>query len=289
MTLNELQLLQANRKEGESVNETKERLLQERRPVALLPPPAPEPIQEECSELDTDFEDTNIVIPRFKIIQPSTRLEGATTGRFLNTITGEERDKLENIVLLKRTTGRVLFPKDDYSGERICWSRNGMFPATQEILFKTGQPPQHDQCVSKSGGVKTIHCPLAEWYKDEKNNNIAPKCKDTIAFLAIDQGAFPFIIIFHGKAIPPIKTLLASIYLKTKQARLQGKTLYLRDFFVTLGLKLQINEKGKFYIPVVQKIEEINNEAEKKLFTDCFHAFERKNAIETQEAQTAIA
>lgn len=285
MTLNELNALHANRKEGESVNETKERLLQERRPVALLPPPAPEPIQEECAELDTDFEDTNIVIPRFKIIQPSTRLEGATTGRFLNTITGEEREKLENIVLLKRTTGRVLFPKDDYSGERTCWSYDGLFPAAQEILFKTGQPPQHDRCVSKSGSVKTVHCPLAEWLKDEKNNNIAPKCKDTIAFLAIDQGAFPFIIIFHGKAIPPIKTLLASIYLKKKQALLQGRTLYLRDFFVTLSLKLQINEKGKFFVPVVEKIEEISKPEDRELFTSCFQTFERKNMAEPQEAQ----
>lgn len=289
MTLNELQLLHANRKEGESVNETQKRLLQERKPVALLPPPQEEPGTEEPLPNDEDFAETSLVIPRYKIIQPTTRLEGATTGRYLNTLTGEEKEKLENIVFLKRTTGRVLFPKDDYSGERACWSYDGLFPAAQEILFKSGQPPQHSQCVSKSGGVKTIHCPMAEWHKDEKNNNIAPLCKETIGFLGIEQGDFPFMIIFHGKAIPTIKTLLASIYLKTKQALLQGKTLYLRDFFVTLGLKLQINEKGKFYMPVIEKIEEINNAAERKLFTDCFHAFERKNSIEPQEAQTATA
>ncbi|MBI4849402.1 MAG: hypothetical protein HY808_12650, partial [Nitrospirae bacterium] len=68
-----------------------------------------------------------------------------------------------------------------------------------------------------------------------------------------------------------------SVYLKKKQASMQGKELHLRDFRVILSLKLQMNEKGKYFTPVFEKTEEVASEPDRLLLTRCFDALSRKN------------
>lgn len=287
MTTTELQVLRESRLEGESLNETKDRLTKEGKfiPDKKSNLPATVPMNDE----EGFFQD-DLAIPRWRVIQPTSRIEGAKIGTFRNTLTGEEREKLENVIFLRRQNGRILFPKDDFSGERICWSYDGFFPAREEIIAKTGSDPKSDCCVKKACGQKIVCCPLAMWNNENKangngNGNRAPLCKETITFLGVDKNFLPLWLYFHGTAIPLVKNLISSIYLQKKQSAVQGQNIHLRDFRVTLGLKLQINDKGKFYVPVFEKVEKIADQEEQKLLTKCFDTLQKKELVETLELE----
>ena len=285
MTTTELQVLRENRLEGETLNATKDRLEKQTKliPVissqtALVPVKVEEPIIAEPPVSDEDgFFVADLMIPRWKTVQPTSRIEGAKEGCFYNSLTGELREKLENIVFLTRQNGRVLFPKDDFSGVRRCWSNNGVNPAADSVFMQTSEKPKSHICVSGNNGDRKIVCPFAEWRKTEKGNT-APECRETISFLGLDmQTLTPFFMIFHGTGIPPVKNFISSVYLKKKQATMQGKELHLRDFRLVLSLKLQMNDRGKFYIPVFEKTEEVVNETDRQVLTRCFEALSKKN------------
>ena len=104
MKLEELQELESQRKDGESINDAIQR-------VENLSPPVE--VSQEVVPDEEGFVDSDIVIPRFKINQPTTRIEDAQSGHFRNVLTGEEFAELENVIFLKRANGRVLFKKDD--------------------------------------------------------------------------------------------------------------------------------------------------------------------------------
>lgn len=283
MTTTELQVLRENRLEGENLNTTKERLEKDQKQVpgsqtALVPVKSEEPIVSEPAMSDEDgFYTSDLMIPRWKTVQPTSRIEGAKEGMFLNCLTGELREKLDNIVFLTRKNGRVMFPKDDFSGLRTCWSNDGVSPATDSVFMQTGEQPKSHACVLRSNGDKKVVCPFAEWHKTEKGNSV-PECRETISFLGLDmQCLTPFFMIFHGTGIPPVKNFISSVYLKKKQAAMQSKELHLRDFKVALSLKLQMNEKGKYYIPVFEKAEEISTESDRMMLSRCFDALSKKN------------
>lgn len=281
MTTTELQILRENRLEGETLNITKERLAKEGKLVpatssqtALVPVKNEVPVVSEPPMSDEDgFFSADLMIPRWKTVQPTSRIEGAKEGCFLNSLTGDLREKLENIVFLTRRNGRVLFPKDDFSSVRLCWSNDGVSPAADSVLMQTGEKPKSHACIIGNNGDRKVVCPFAEWRKAEKGNS-APECRETISFLGLDmQSLTPFFMIFHGTGIPPVKNLISSVYLKKKQATMQGKELHLRDF--RLSLKLQMNDRGKYYIPVFEKTEEVANESDRMLLTRCFEALEK--------------
>jgi len=279
MTSTELQVLKENRADGETLNETKYRLVKEGRLV-----PVRDCEHEEYEGDEDGFLQEDLSIPRWKIIQPTNRIEGAKVGTFRNALTGLEREKMENIVFLRRQNGRILFPKDDFSGERECFSYDGLAPAREEIIAKTGNEPKSECCVKKIGGQKIVCCSCAMWNNDDKNedtSNRAPMCKEVITFLGVDKEMFPLWLSFHGTAIPVVKKLISSIYLQKKQAAVKGKSLHLRDFRMTIGLKLQITEKGKFYVPVFEKVESLNDPEEQKLLDKCFEALQRKEISES--------
>ena len=288
MTTMELDVLKENRLEGESLNVTKERLLREGK---LLPKPINESDSSEnfsIGDEDGLFKE-DLAIPRWKIIQPSCRIEKATNGTFHNTLTGEEKEKLEDVVFLKRYNGRILFPKDDFSGERECWSYDGFLPAKEEILAKKRKEPKSSCCLQKINGQKVISCPFAMWNNEEGvNGNRSPMCKETIAFLAVDKEFMPFWIGFHGASIPLIKKLISYVYLQKKQSAVKGEDLHLRDFRLIIGLKMQINEKGKFHIPIFEKTEKIKEESERNLLKDCFDALQQKEISDTFDLEEKV-
>jgi hypothetical protein len=281
--MNELQTLRENRLDGEPINETKDRLVREGK---LLPAQRPVPEVAYVGDEEGFFPD-DLAIPRWRIVQPTCRIEGAKVGTFRHTLSNEEREKLENVVFLRRHNGRILFPDDDYSGQRECWSYDGLVPAKEEIMAKTGDEPKSPCCVRKTNGQKIVVCSFAMW--ESADDSTTPMCKETISFLGVDKEFVPFWVSFHGSAIPVVRKLISSIYLQKKKYAFRGEALHLRDFRLTLALKLTINEKGKFYVPVMEKTEEIKVAEERQLLTRCFEALQKREFAETvalEEAQT---
>ena len=297
MKTTELKMLKENRIEGETLNATKERLGKEGK---LTSPTFPEPDEPQESMMpvpmqskeiavrppegmmlsapiatDEDgFSQDDLIIPRWKSIQPTTRIEGVKEGHFYNSLTGELREKLENVVFLVRKNGRVLFPQTDFSGVRLCWSNDGCYPDSDKVLMQTGQQAKSSACVASG---RKVMCLCAEWHRDEKGTATPPECRETITFLGLDlQSLTPFIMTFHGAAISPVRNFISAVYLKKKQATMQGKELHLRDFQIVLSLKLQMNEKGKYYIPVFEKVTQINDESQKQILSACFELLSNK-------------
>ena len=258
MKLEALQYFQENRLEEETINETMARLKESDRLLA-----------ENGSNVEPE-DGSEVTIPRFKIIQPGCRIEGATVGMFRNTLTEEEIPKLENVVFLAQQNSRALFPEDDFSGVRRCFSYDGYRPAREQIMAKTGQEPISSLCASRENDEIIFHCPYARWRNergeaDEKGKK-PPLCKASIGFLGVDTEMYmPFTIIFHGTAIPIVKDFLRYINYKREESKRLGKQLQLFDFRLTIGLVLQSTAKGRFYLPSFEKKEEITDSDERAL------------------------
>ena len=297
MKLEELTLLQENRLEDETINQTRARLesegmfhSEEKAPLSdeaeriteeATPPDEPQGITSEDEPS----------IPRQKIIQASCQIEGATPGMFRNTITGEEIPKLENVVFLAQFNTRSLFAEDDFTGERICWSNTGYFPARDHILSNTGQEPKSERCSSREEGKLVLHCPYAQWRNQagepDPNGTKPPVCKASIAFLGLDPVELPFWLIFHGAALPIVKEFLRYIAYRRKQLTQQGRFTYLHDFRLTIGLQVQSNKKGRFYVPVFEKKEEITDAEDRAILRKCYESMkDRFFPTPTKEEET---
>ena len=217
--------------------------------VAILEsnPNIVEVVDERSYSDDSDFQESDLIIPVWKIVQNSCRIEGCKPylGQFYNTVSEEYREKLENVTFLKRQTGRVLFPRENYSGDRLCWSDDNIVPSN------TVEAPKCENCKD---------CELSIWTKDENGRNRPPKCKETTSFMSLEDNFSPFIIRFSGTAMPPVKALLSNLFLKTKLGIIQKKKLTLRSFSVTISLVEKTNDSGKFYIPVFTNIKEVEVE-----------------------------
>ena len=273
MKVEELMILHGNRIEGETITQTRNRLESEGN-LPVLETEAPEEVIPEDHRLALDF-GTDLVIPRYKQVQPNCRIEGATPGRFRNMLTEEEVEKLENVVFLTQQNSRSLFPQDDFSGVKRCFSYNGYVPAAEQILKKTGLQPISPVCASRENGKLTFHCPYAAWRNElgepDENGKKQPLCKASISFVGLELlSSMPFWVIFHGAAIPIIKDFLRYINYKHEEARHQGKDLRLFDFKLNIGLQSQTTAKGKFYLPVFEKKEEITDPEERLFLRKCY-------------------
>lgn len=268
MKLEELRELEANKRDGESINDVMLRVEKEKQSI--------QNIEVSCEVIadDEGFLDSDLVLPRFKINQPSTRIDNAQAGYFRNVLSGEEFQELEDIIFLKRVNSRVLFADNDFSGERKCWSYDGSIPSNQ-VFERTGEQPKCGRCVTTMVNKRIVHCEYAIW-GDEP-----PKCKEVISFLGLDQDGLPFWICFHGTAIPIVKGFLGNMYLKKKQGIAQGKNICLRDFKITLGLNLKVSPKGKYYVPVFKSQKYIESKEEREGLSALFTELSKKTMEET--------
>jgi hypothetical protein len=250
LTHEKLEILNKNRRPDESLADAVARLFPEENtqiapapaPVATRPP-APIMSLEDDEEGLSDFD---LTIPRISINQNTTQIEGATAGKFRNSVTGEEQDTIE-VVFLKRFNGRVLFPENDISGERDCWSLDGIIPDVENIA-KANKKPIAEKCVEQRGREKKFHCPYSEWI--ERN---PPKCKETITLLGL-EGVVPFYMSFHGTAIKPLRSFLGTIVIKKKAAKTRREVVNMRDFSVLLRVNRESNKRGTFYVPHFSQI-----------------------------------
>jgi hypothetical protein len=289
MVLNELQIIQDNRLEGESINAARERLQKEgkltpsEQKIANVEEKSV--VDENFPELENNFTQEDMSIPRYKIIQPTSRIENIDAGKFYNSLTGETYEKLEDIVFLLRNSGRVLFPEGNFNGERVCWSYSGTHPAADDIVAMTGNQPKSEICVSKTGNQKVHHCPFASWRNEKgepyNKGKFPPLCKETLSFLGLDKNLLPFYINFHGMALLSAKNFLKTIFIKKQQALMNNKKLGLYDFRFTITLELKIGERGKYYIPSFVNTKEIIEVEQKRVIRVCCRDF---SALKNQVA-----
>ena len=160
MKIEEITLLRENRLENETINETKGRLESE---GMLGSNEQEQPGSVPTDEPDEIFADSELTIPRWKLVQPSCRIDGATPGMYRNTLTEEEIPKLEKVVFIRQFNTRSLFLEDDFTGERTCWSNDGYVPAREHVISKTGQEPKSERCASREAGKLVFHCPFSVW------------------------------------------------------------------------------------------------------------------------------
>ncbi len=289
MTMQKLQPINQACVQGETGSKrrgTKEKRISQNPQPLLMPP-----LEEQESQISDDAEEgllsEDLIVPKYKIIQPSCRIEGAKEGMFYNTLTLEQKDSLENIVFLSRKNGRVMFPSGDFSGARQCYSYDGIAPEREAVIKETGAEPPAPCCVINDNGQKKIVCPFAIWPDTPaENGSRSPRCKQTINFLCVDEFLSPFFLIFHGASIPTIKNFLGSIYLQKRQAMIQRKELHLRSFSITMKLKLHINDRGKFYLPMFEKVEEIVDPMRIHALHQCFDSLRNRTISETLESES---
>jgi hypothetical protein len=309
MDAKELQTLQENRRKGETLEQTKARLQAEQvetaKPVfpepepGIMPPPTNLPTAPSSNSnvparrdelvqynpevhrgVDTDeegFSDEDLSIARIKIVQPNARDDDAIPGNFKNVLTGEHVTALNGVSFLRRLNGRVLFPENDFSGNRICWSLDGHLPDTHGIHRITEQAPQSAACTSSTPGIKRkiIHCPYAMWGADRT----APPCKETITLLGVDAEMMPFWVIFHGTALSPVKNFLRAVYLKKRKEKKN-----MRDFQVTISLTKEKNDQGMFFVPVFSAITPTPEDRHEAL-NELFKVFREEKAPNIEQVE----
>ena len=190
------------------------------------------------------FDNGDLIIPRFKIVQPTSK-EG-TPGLFRNNLTCEEIDKL-NIVALAAAKGRVCW-SDNIDEDPVCRSSNGLVPA-QNI-----ETPVSEICGLKENGKRFEPvCPNAIW--GEKGER--PICDEVINLLCIDKhDQVPFFISLTGTQLKSARAYLSAVGLRRR-------SLY--EYEAVLSLKETANGKGKYFVIQFEELKE-NTPDDKETF-----------------------
>jgi hypothetical protein len=210
-----------------------------------------------------NFDTADLVIPRYKIVQPTSK-EG-TPGVFKNNLTNEERDKI-NLVVLAATKGRVCWG-EHIEEDPVCRSSDGLVPS-EEV-----ERPIDRACGTKENGKRFEPvCPNAIW----RGNIQRPACDEVINLLCISlDDQVPFFISLHGMQLKPVRAFLSAIGLRKK-------SLY--EFQAAMSLKERSNGKGKFFVVQFGEIKE-NTPEEKELFRARFFQFSSQSIDKTFEAE----
>lgn len=177
------------------------------------------------------FPDESWVIPRTKVVQPTSK-EG-TPGNFRNNLTGLETETI-NAVLIKVEPGRVWWNKDDPGSELpLCRSYDGWDPDPA-----IENPPSDHCCIPKIVGgkkMKTDVCPQAAWGSD----HTPPVCGETFSLLFIDlDDLLPFWLVASSTSIGAVKKYVSSIGLRKRK---------LPEFKTVLSLEEE-RKKGRYFV-----------------------------------------
>ena len=162
-------------------------------------------------------EQADLIIPRARIVQPTSKLDG-NPGEFYFNLTGESKPQI-HAVLVNMTKGRVYW-SSDLAADPICASDDAKMPREQV----------------QGCGPTCEKCPYAQWGED----NAKPPCSLVYNFLAADIEAdnSPFILSLHGASVKHAKTILSAFSLKRKPLFSQP---------VIISATEVKNDKGRFY------------------------------------------
>jgi hypothetical protein len=177
--------------------------------------------------------DTDLVLPRLAIVQPTSKV--GTAGMVRCALTGLERAEL-TMVPVRIQRGRVLWG-ETLGEDPLCRSNDGYYPAPNV------EKPVHETCCVLAGRRLRPVCPMAIWGHAGNGNGRGerPRCRDTFAIAAVDlAGEMPFLFAVHGAAIRSLRAFLTTVF------RLK---LNLFDVSCTLRLEKVNGSKGVSYIP----------------------------------------
>lgn len=195
-----------------------------------------------------DFDDDDLILPRYAIVQPTSSYEDGEPGKFRNNLDGSHRETIR-CVLLTYSKGMVRW-SEKQGEDPLCRSSDALVP-DRDI----DEPPS-DQCHRVAGRKRVPVCEHAKFVGGQP-----PACKKTYNFvgldLEVDEGeeekAFFFTV--HGTGIRPTKAMLTKFF--------QSRTdLY--GMSMTLGLSRTSNAKGTFYVITFSDYEPITPEQHAK-------------------------
>jgi len=132
----------------------------------------------------------DLIIPRIRIIQPTSQIEDSVVGEFHNNVTGHCSDVI-NVVILRIRKGRVYWdPSATVSDDPLCASDDGLSPrGTIENPFDEGQG-----CLA---------CRMAQWIDSQK-----PPCALVYNYLCVDPETLePFVLSLKSTSAKTAKRL----------------------------------------------------------------------------------
>ena len=151
------------------------------------------------------------IIPRIKIVQPSTRELNATQGKLRINLTGDEFGNM-SIILIKALQGRTLW--DPAPGSDIVLCRSYDFLKPDSSIEK----PYSDYCAKKTKNLKgqdvlSLVCDYAKWHGVKKS-----ECAENYNLLCLQsEDLLPFWITMHGGSIKPIRKYPHKLFSEPQQ------------------------------------------------------------------------
>jgi hypothetical protein len=121
------------------------------------------------AELTGQFDDEDFSLPRWKVSRD--------TGNFVNTVTGEEKQVLDAVVIMADKS-RFLWPeKFNTDNQPLCYSINGVNPYDTNTKFG-----RRDQ----AGNKWCRGCPMSEWLTNSSDERVPPRCAVSYNYLVLD-------------------------------------------------------------------------------------------------------
>jgi hypothetical protein len=197
-----------------------------------------------------DIDPSRWIIPRVKIVQPTSKDVDATTGTLRVNVSGEEFEEID-IIVVKATQGRIWW--EEGGGDKVlCRSYDFLHPDPAI------ESPPSEICARRVpvvGGKKALKpvCPKSMWGAGKER----PACDETFNLLCImTDGMLPFWVTLAGMQIKPVRNYLSAVAIRR---------LPLWQFETTLGLTLTTNTKGKFYVARFSSPKPISREFEQEI------------------------
>jgi len=228
--------------------------------VTVAPQPAPQPatqqalasvpttpraalahqLAEEMREVPEGFDSwdrEDQILPRWQIIQPTSKIEGGQQGTFRCNLDGEARKEIRAVIVSFRK-GMVLWSQTQ-GEDPLCKSNDGFRPA-EDVT-----EPMCEECHRRVGNRLVPVCEYARWTEDSK-----PSCRKTYTLICLDleHDEMPFYLTLHGTSVRPVRALLSKIWTTRKP---------LFGFSVTIGLDRVTNSKGVFYVLRTSSIAQV--------------------------------
>lgn len=194
----------------------------------LIAPPATNEVPLGLEDIDQG----DIVLPRYTIVQPTSK-EG-TEGKFRANLTGQECDELQLIPIVFRK-GMVLWDKEDRTHTTpLCRSNDAMQP--DPAIAEPVSPVCHQHPGNRTAGRLLPVCPKAKW-----NGGAPPDCSLTYNLIALDlQAETPFMMSFSRTGARAMQRLLSAAWMRRKA---------LFDLGVKLRLSKVVDKGNKYYVP----------------------------------------
>jgi len=221
-------------------------------------------------EMDDGFDQGDLIVPRYQIVQPSSdklKTAGGVEGSFFSNLDSGSI-KEARIVPLTISKSRVWF--EDGQQLPTCKSDDSWKPS------KKIEAPVHRVCAARDeerGGRIVAVCPRGKWGPD----NEPPDCSLVFNILALnlDDSEMPFFIGLKGSSVKSAKRLHSYFNLR-KLANFTRSCV--------MGLAKEIKPKGTVYVVTFKDFQVVNPI---DLYHEQYKALSRYDLEKTYEAEDA--